>query len=58
MGCKSTHKKQNARENKWYGYILNVIDTFSKFAWSEPLKKKDGSEATADFDKIIKKAKK
>lgn len=49
--------KQFARENKWYKYILNVIDTFSKFVWSEPIKKKDGAEATAAFEKIIKRAK-
>ncbi|XP_054259998.1 uncharacterized protein LOC128984684 [Macrosteles quadrilineatus] len=48
--------KQYARENKWYKYILNVIDTFRKFVWSEPLKKKDGAELTTAFEKIIKRA--
>jgi len=49
--------KQYAKENKWYKYILNVIDTFSKFVWSEPLKKKDGADVTAAFERIIKRAK-
>lgn len=49
--------KQYARENKWHKYILNVIDTFSKFVWSEPLKNKDGTDTTAAFEKIIKRAK-
>lgn len=49
--------KQYAKENKWYKYILNVIDTFSKFVWSEPLKKKDGIDTTLAFEKIIKRAK-
>ena len=48
--------KQYAKENRWYKYVLNVIDTFSKFVWSEPLKKKDGSDVTLAFEKIIKRA--
>ena len=49
--------KQYARENKWYKYILNVMDAFSKFVWSEPLKKKDGYETAKAFETIIKRAK-
>lgn len=48
--------KQFAKQNKWYKYILNVIDTFSKFVWSEPLKTKDGIEVTKAFENIIKRA--
>lgn len=44
-------------ENDGYKYMLNVIDTFSKYAWSEPLKKKDGATVAIAFQKIITKAK-
>jgi len=38
-------------------YILNVIDTFSKFAWAIPIKSKDGITVSKAFEKIIKSAK-
>ncbi|VVC35181.1 Integrase, catalytic core,Ribonuclease H-like domain, partial [Cinara cedri] len=44
-------------ENSGYLCILNVINTFSKFAWSEFLKKKDGKNVTKGFEEIIKRAK-
>lgn len=44
-------------ENDGYKYMLNVIDTFSKYAWSEPLKKKDGATVANAFQKIITRAK-
>ena len=44
-------------ENSSYLYMLNVIDTFSKFAWAEPLKKKDGKNVTKAFEEILKRAK-
>jgi hypothetical protein len=34
--------KKYSEENDEYAYLLNVIDTFSKFAWALPIKKKDG----------------
>lgn len=49
--------KNYEKENDGYGYMLNVIDTFSKFAWALPLKKKDGKNVTKAFEKIIEKAK-
>lgn len=45
-------------DNDRYKYLLNVIDTFSKFAWSEPLKTKSGLEVTQAFENIVKRAKK
>lgn len=45
-----------SHENDGYKYILNVIDTFSKYAWSEPLVRKSGSHVTDAFRKIINKA--
>ncbi|VVC30923.1 Ribonuclease H-like domain,Integrase, catalytic core,Parvovirus coat protein VP1, N-terminal [Cinara cedri] len=44
-------------ENSGYLYMLNVVDTFSKFAWSESLKKKDGENVTKSFEEIINRAK-
>jgi transposase InsO family protein len=49
--------KNYEKENDNYFYMLNVIDTFSKFAWSYPLKKKDGKCVSTAFEKIIEKAK-
>lgn len=42
--------------NKGYKYLLNVIDTFSKFAYIEPLKKKDGPTVSEAFERIIKRS--
>ncbi|XP_066600147.1 uncharacterized protein [Prorops nasuta] len=44
-------------QNKGNQYILVVIDTFSKYAWAEPIKKKTGNEVTKAFSKIIKSRK-
>ena len=46
-----------SKENGGYMYILNVIDTFSKFAWAVPIKSKDGVTVSKAFEKIIKSAK-
>ena len=40
--------------NKGYRYILNVIDCFSKFAWSVPLKDKKGETVSDAFKYIVK----
>lgn len=47
-----------AKENAGYKYILNVIDTFSKFVWAQPLKKKDAASVSNAFETIIKRARK
>lgn len=44
------------KENDGYKYMLNVIDTFSKYVWSKPLKKKDGKNVSKSFEEIIKDA--
>jgi len=36
--------------------MINVIDTFSKFAWALPIKNKDGTTVSKAFEKIIKTA--
>jgi transposase InsO family protein len=43
--------------NKGYKYMLNVMDTFTKFAWIEPLKKKNGKSVSEAFTKILEKSK-
>ena len=42
--------------NKGYRYMLTVIDCFSKFAWSIPLKDKTGLTVLDAFKKIIKES--
>ena len=43
-----------AKQNKHYRYMLNVIDLFSKYAYSIPLKTKSSEEVTEAFDKLFK----
>jgi transposase InsO family protein len=43
-----------SKDNKGYRYILNVIDIFSKYVWSFPMKNKTG-ETTLEAFKIITK---
>lgn len=47
-----------ARQNSGYKYILVCIDTFSKFAWAQPLKTKKASETTKAMVKILQNSKK
>jgi len=47
-----------AAENDGFKYMLNVIDTFSKYAWSEPLTRKSGAHVAEAFRVIIRRAKK
>jgi transposase InsO family protein len=49
--------KKYSTENEGNCYMFNIIDTFSKFAWSIPLKTKDGYTVSKAFENIIKKAK-
>ena len=48
---------QYAKQNRGYKYILNVIDTFSKYLFSVPLKNKTGKETAEAFAHIIKSSK-
>ena len=45
--------KEFSKDNKGYNYLFNVIDIFSKFAWSIPLKTKTGPEFTKAFETIL-----
>ena len=40
--------------NKGFRYMLNIIDVFSKYAWSVPLKDKKGQTVTAALDTTVK----
>jgi len=44
-----------SKQNKGFRYLLNVIDIFSKFAWSIPLKIKMGNICLDVFKLILKK---
>ncbi len=44
----------NSRQNKGYKYLLNIIDLFSKYAWSVPIKDKTGKSITEAFTKVVK----
>ena len=45
--------KKYSKENGGYMYILNVIDTFSKFAWAIPIKSKDGATVSKNLSKAL-----
>ena len=43
--------------NDGHRYILTVVDTLSKYAFAEPIKKKNGPEVAQAFKRILNKAK-
>lgn len=43
-------------QNDEYKYMLNVIDTFSKYVWSRAIKRKNGKDVSKAFEDIIKDA--
>jgi transposase InsO family protein len=43
--------------NSGFRYIMVCIDCFSKFAWAEPLKRKDGLSSTMAIEKILDRMK-
>ena len=43
-----------SKKNSGYRYILMVIDVFSKYGWSVPLKTKTGNEVASALQKIFK----
>ena len=55
-GCDLVEMQEWSKKNKGYRYMLNVIDVFSKYAWSIPLKDKKGETATEAFKAIVKKS--
>lgn len=49
--------KKYSKENEEYKYLLNIIDTFSKYVWSIPLKDKTGETTATAFENVIKESK-
>ena len=49
--------QQLKSHNNGFRYLLNVIDVFSKFVWSIPIKDKTGKTITESFDYIVKTSK-
>ena len=47
-----------ADENYGYKYLLVVIDTFSRYAWVQPVKDKCSNEVINAFDKILQEGRK
>ena len=47
----------NVKNNKGHKYILVIIDNFSKFLWTVPLKTKNAQNITDEFQNIIKTSK-
>ena len=43
-----------SKDNNRIKYLLTVIDTFSKFVWIVPLKRKTGQEVANAFSRILK----
>ena len=39
--------------NKWFRFLLCVIDIFSKYSWVVPLKDKNGASIVNAFQKIL-----
>ena len=52
--CDLVEMQEWSRDNKGYRYILNVVDVFSKYAWSIPLKDKTGLTVLKALKDIIK----
>lgn len=45
--------QKHSRDNSGYKYILICIDTFSKYAWSQPLRTKTAEDVTKALKKIL-----
>ena len=45
---------QYARQNKGFKFILVVLDVFSRYAWTRPLKNKTGKEVANALDDIFR----
>ena len=55
-GCDLVEMQEWSKQNKGYRYMLNVIDIFSKYAWSIPLKDKTGKSILDGFKQIVKES--
>jgi len=55
--CDLVEMQEWSKENKGYRYMLNVVDAFSKYAWSIPLKDKTGLTTLNAFKQIVENSK-
>jgi len=55
-GCDLVEMQEWNYQNKGFRYMLNVIDVFSKYAWSIPLKDKKGVTVVQAFKQIVKQS--
>ena len=46
-------KDYGPKNNKGYRYVLVVIDNFSKFGWTDPLKNKNAITIKDSFESIL-----
>ena len=44
--------------NKPYKYLLNIVDVYSRYAWSYPIKSKDGKLISEIIDEILEEIRK
>jgi len=56
-GADLVEMQEWSKQNNGFRYMLNVIDIFSKYAWSIPLKDKRGDTVTEAFIKIVNNSK-
>ena len=52
--CDLVEMQEWSKQNKGYRYMLNVVDVFSKYAWSVPLLDKKGKTVLEAFKQIVK----
>ena len=55
-GADLVEMQEWSKQNKGHRYMLNVIDVFSKYAWSIPLKDKTGKSVLDTFKIIVKES--
>ena len=55
-GADLVEMREWEKQNKGFRYMLNVIDVFSKFAWSIPMKNKTGVTTLEAFKEIVKQS--
>lgn len=52
-----TSMEKVAKYNRGFRYLLNVIDVFSRYAWSVPIKNKSAESIVKAFKSILRKSK-
>jgi Integrase core domain/Chromo (CHRromatin Organisation MOdifier) domain len=52
--CDLVEMQEWSKQNEGFRYMLNVIDIFSKYAWSIPMKDKTGITTLNSFKQIVK----